>query len=529
MVCILSALSLDWEREQQVMGYSIFQHDLFWPVLGLLAGLSIMVVVLGEVSERLEQRGNPLAQGVRYLRHLVVPLLAVLFIVRYILGMAATEPWVQVLATLIWVAMMYVGLTLIRNLAQSGEGQPNTWVHHIPVLVLVLVRALVVFGIVSHVLTYIWGFDLSDVGTVVGVGSMVMALALQDTLSNLVSGFLLLADRPFQVGDQCEIGNRFLTVREVGWRTTRFAQFDRGVVIVPNGSLGKETIINHGRSASIYRVRFEARFSYADPPNLVKQALMDVLRHIDEIKETPAPSVSTFDYQEYAIVYRVIAACDFQHSAIVRDKFMTQLYYVAKRYQLTIPLPSRTLHHVEVPADTSASADQAILDTLQTVSLFRLLPVETLRWLVNGTVAHDYGVGERIVSQGAPDEGVYVVQRGKVTLSARDHEGEEHEIATLAAGDIFGEMVLLRNEPSPVSATVAADTCVLVIDHAMVTQLIVQHNSFAREIHMFVEERRRVMRAVLGTDDLATPSSSQPDVLHLIAMQASRNGNPVEG
>jgi hypothetical protein len=63
------------------MGYSIFQHDLFWRVFGLLTGLAVVIVVLGEVSERLDQRGNPLAQGVRYVRHVVVPLLAVLLIV----------------------------------------------------------------------------------------------------------------------------------------------------------------------------------------------------------------------------------------------------------------------------------------------------------------------------------------------------------------------------------------------------------------------------------------------------------------
>lgn len=94
---------------------------------------------------------------------------------------------------------------------------------------------------------------------------------------------------------------------------------------------------------------------------------------------------------------------------------------------------------------------------------------------------------------------------------------------------MFAEMVLLRNALSPVSATVIADAQDLVIDHAMVTQFIVQHNQFAREMRIFVEERRRVMRAVLGTDELATPQAAHPDVLHLIAMQASRNGKPVEG
>jgi hypothetical protein len=118
------------------MGYSIFQHDLFWRVFGLLTGLSVVIVVLGEISERLEQRGNSLAQGVRYVRYLVVPLLAVLLIVRYILAIAAEEPWVRGFETLLWITVMYAGLTLIRNLIQNGENQAENWVHKVPGLIL---------------------------------------------------------------------------------------------------------------------------------------------------------------------------------------------------------------------------------------------------------------------------------------------------------------------------------------------------------------------------------------------------------
>ena len=512
-----------------MIGYTIFHHELFWPVFGLLAGLAIVVVVLGELSEQLEQRGNPLARGLRLVRHVVVPLLAVRFIIRNILNIEFEEAWLRGFETLFWITVLYAGLSLIRNLTQTGEGEPEAWVHKVPVLLFVILRALVVAVIASHILTHLWGFDFSKAGTGLAVGSMAIAFALQDTLSNLVSGFLLLADRPFQVGDRCEIGNRFLTVQEVGWRTTRFTQFNRGVVIIPNGSLGKETITNNGTLESLRRVRLEVRFSYDDPPNLVKQVVMDILRNIDEIKETPAPSVRTFDYQEYAIVYRVIATADFNDVGIVRDKFMTQLYYATQRHNLTIPIPARALHHVDRLAIAPEDAHRGMMEALQVVPLFQLLPLETLDWLVSGTTARQYGAGERIVNQGESDEGVYVIRSGSVSLSARDLEGEEHEITTLTAGNIFGEMVLLRNEPSPVSATVTRDAQVLVIDHAMITQLIVQHNQFAREMHGFVDERKRAMRAVLGTDDLAAPPTEHHDVLQLIAMQASRNGNQTQG
>ncbi len=114
--------------------------------------------------------------------------------------------------------------------------------------------------------------------------------------------------------------------------------------------------------------------------------------------------------------------------------------------------------------------------------------------------ACDYGAGERIVRQGEPDEGIYIVQSGRVMLAARRRSGREEEVAHLIAGDVFGEMALLPGEPSPVSAIVTADAHVLLITDEMIVQLVGESNLFAREMNLFLEERKRTLYAFLNTD-----------------------------
>ncbi len=507
------------------MELSILHQGLLWWVLSLVLGLPIVVVFLGELSVRLEQRGNPLAQGVRQLRSLAVPLVAVYVIVTQILGVSSAERWAQVIETIVCVAVIVCGLTFIRNVMRLGELNPMSWSHALPRIFFALARVLVLLVVFGYVLSRIWGIDLTNLTTALGVGSLVIALALQDTLSNLVSGFLLIADRPFKVGDTCEISGQRMEVQEVGWRTTRFASFEtRGVLMIPNGSLGKEVIINLGQQGSTYTMRQRLGFSYDDPPNRVKQVLLNILLNIDAIIEDPPPRVIVSGYREYAIEYRLDFMIDFRDLVEVRDKVLSQVFYAAKRHQLTIPLPTRTLYHVDRGEATPVDARHSILGTLQAVPLFRVLPAEILQELAATATVRHYGAGERIVRQGSADEGLYVIQSGSVALSLQDRGGERHEIASLAAGDIFGEMALLRSAPSPFSVTVTRDADIIILDHAVISQLIAEHNLFASEMNDFIDERRRCLYTDVGATMVASRQAARDEVFNLLVTDASGNG-----
>ena len=115
-----------------------------------------------------------------------------------------------------------------------------------------------------------------------------------------------------------------------------------------------------------------------------------------------------------------------------------------------------------------------------------------------------YGRGESIVRQGEPDAGLYIIHEGRVDLAVADTGDDAHLIDQLIAGEVFGEMVSLLGESSPVTATAAADAAILIIDHGAFRQLLQRHHPFALQINALIERRRTAIDAALHGDKRVT-------------------------
>lgn len=135
----------------------------------------------------------------------MLPVLALLLIMRHILSVEEAESSARLVATLFWMVVVYAVFNLVRALIQLGAEKPTAWHANVPPLFFALCRGAILFWAITHILSNIWGVELGKHTTAIGVGSMGIALALQDTLSNLVSGFLLIVDRPFKEGDWCKM------------------------------------------------------------------------------------------------------------------------------------------------------------------------------------------------------------------------------------------------------------------------------------------------------------------------------------
>ena len=103
------------------------------------------------------------------------------------------------------------------------------------------------------------GITITPILTALGIGGLAVALALQDTLSNLFAGFHLLADRPVSVGDVVRLENGMEgVVEDIGWRSTRIRQPGEDLIIVPNAKLAQGILTNRlskrasGQEGSIF-------------------------------------------------------------------------------------------------------------------------------------------------------------------------------------------------------------------------------------------------------------------------------------
>jgi small-conductance mechanosensitive channel len=140
------------------------------------------------------------------------------------------------------------------------------------------------------------GVRITPLLTALGVGGLAVALALQDTLSNLFAGVHLLADRPIRVGDYVKIAETIEGyVVDVGWRSTRVRTLGNNVMIVPNKRVAESVIVNYDMPERRMGVTVGVCVAYGSDPERVESVLVDEARktaaEVPGLLLEPPPSV----------------------------------------------------------------------------------------------------------------------------------------------------------------------------------------------------------------------------------------------
>ena len=138
------------------------------------------------------------------------------------------------------------------------------------------------------------GIQITPLLTALGVGGLAVALALQDTLSNLFAGVHLLADRPIRVGDYVRIADSIEGyVVDVGWRSTRVRMLANNVVIVPNKKVAESIITNYDMPERRMALLLPVSVGYGSDPDRVEAVLtaeaMAAAREVPGLLAEPEP------------------------------------------------------------------------------------------------------------------------------------------------------------------------------------------------------------------------------------------------
>jgi small-conductance mechanosensitive channel len=138
-----------------------------------------------------------------------------------------------------------------------------------------------IFIVVLAVITLLQHFGVNVASLVVslGVGSLAIGLAAQDTLSNMFAGFTLMADRPFRVGDRIRLASGETgDVEAIGMRATLIRTVDEAMLVVPNSALIKERVVNLSRPTRVLTARVDVRLAHGSDLRAVRALMTETAR-----------------------------------------------------------------------------------------------------------------------------------------------------------------------------------------------------------------------------------------------------------
>jgi small-conductance mechanosensitive channel len=216
-----------------------------------------------------------------------------------------------------------------------------------------LVRTAVrgaILAIGALVLLDALGVQITPLLTALGVGGLAVALALQDTLSNLFAGVHLLADKPIRVGDYVKIADTIEGyVVDVGWRSTRVRMLQNNVVIVPNKRVAESIVINYDMPERRMALLLPVSVSYASDPDEVERVLIDEARRaVGEVAglvgEPPPMARLIPGFGAYSLDFTLVCqVASFVDQYAVQHELRKRILRRLRAESIDIPFPVRTI------------------------------------------------------------------------------------------------------------------------------------------------------------------------------------------
>ncbi len=486
---------LDWLLQESWLAWGV----------GLLIGFPLLTILFGEMLYRIESGGESRASLGKAL-YFVLPSLVVWMLLTNVLELDSSNVWVRTAATLFWISLIYLTLSAF-NLFWSAHSAEDGWQSRIPSLVLNIARLFFILLGVAFVMSSVWGIDLGKMLAALGVGSIVLGLALQDTLGGLFAGITLISARQFKVGDWLKTGDVTGQVVTVNWYSVTLKTLENDLLVIPNSVLARDTFRNYSQPTPVHMERVIIQFWEEHPPNLVRKALLEAARATPGVLEDPAPRVILRELADDAGAYEALLYFgDYGRIDEIRDAFLTHAWYAAKRYNIVFPYEDYQLYHfsgseMNLGSDDLVAPD-ALVDKLMQLEVFALSRGE-MESITRGARIQRFGAGEQIIRAGVEYGKFFIVLSGSARKYLMDHTGCEQNMGTADPGDLIGVVAAMRHCKNMITVYANSDVQVVELSLESVEQVLKSNPQFAQELEEAIETRLETIDSILQRSDRA--------------------------
>ena len=189
------------------------------------------------------------------------------------------------------------------------------------------------------------GFEVSQLALVIGALGVGIGLGLQNVVNNFVSGLILMFERPIQPGDIVDIGGTSGKVREIGMRATTLSTFEGADVVVPNGMLLNEKLINWTLSDTDRRIDVNIGVAYGTDPRRVLELLDEVTRSTPGIATEPEATVLFVGFGASSLDFSIRAwTNNFADWVKTRSELNVRVNDALRMAGIEIPFPQQDVH-----------------------------------------------------------------------------------------------------------------------------------------------------------------------------------------
>ncbi|MGV9799317.1 mechanosensitive ion channel domain-containing protein [Mycobacterium sp. NPDC003449] len=463
---------------------SVLEADWFYWALAVAIGLPVGLVLLTELHNALARRGSYLARPVGLLRNYILPLGALLILLVKATEISAEATTVRVVATVFGFVVMILLLSGLN--ATLFQGAPEgSWRKRIPSIFLDVARfALIAIG-VGMIFAYVWGADVGGLFTALGVTSIVLGLALQNAVGQIISGLLLLFEQPFQLGDWLDTPSARGRVVEVNWRATHI-DTGSGMQIMPNSVLAGASFTNLSSPPSSHSLSIVSVFGSSDPPDAVCALLTRIATQLPQRRPGAAAKAVALGGTEYRTSIPLRSPAD---DGAAKSTFLRWLWYAARRAEL----------HLD-GADDGFTTPERMAKAVRTMApTLRLSHTEQQDVMAHATLAR-FGADETLQVAGEVPGRMSFIVAGRVLMTVIGRDAAVVPVRTLEPGDFLGQTALTR-EGSPATAHAVVETTVLQIDRDFLEALVAVNPLLLHEIGRMIEDRRSCAQQALAAVD----------------------------
>jgi len=420
----------------------------------------ILTIVISEVQRVFMRKKSPYVKGLRQLQITVLPTLAVYILLTKVAGInafpldgegnALTISALPLSVILTKVVLPAASIFLINSLLTvlnaflTTQQDKSSFLANVPGLLLDLFRLAMVLLGAALIVSIVWGADLGGALVGLGVGGIVLGLALQDTLSAVFAGLSMVSTRTFKEGDWLLAGDYEGRVVGMDWRSVTIETEQKILAVVPNSELAQSAFVVESSDTMPYGEEVSLILSYDNEPEHVISVISQVAHSISGVLQEPPLEVEVLDYTDKGIEYELMFfVADRGDAWRVRSDFLRRFWYVAKREKLS-HAGSQNLHFQ--PITQQPVAFKTRYEALSANLIFDKSR-HALDELVTSSRVEDYGFEENMIVIGDKLNRVFVPIMGSIDVinSAGDI------ISKIETGDFYISRALLKGTDSPVT------------------------------------------------------------------------------